>query len=157
MPKTTAGILVYRFLGNQLQVLLAHPGGPYWSKKDEGAWTVPKGEIEDGEDPLAAARREFLEETGHEPAPPFAPLGGIRMKSGKRVLAWACRDDLDPAAIESNLFELEWPPRSGKRVSFPEIDRAGFFTLEEARRKLHPAQAPFLDALVALLEEDDTR
>ena len=151
MPKSTAGILVYRLREGEPEVFLAHPGGPYWRKKDEGAWTLPKGEIEDGEDPLTAGRRELLEETGYEAEGPFLPLGTIRMKSGKQVHAWAAEGDLDPRSLVSNTFEIEWPPRSGKRASFPEIDRADFYSLDAARRKLHPAQLPFLDRLVEAL------
>ena len=153
MPKITAGILLYRFRDGGLEVFLAHPGGPYWRKKDQGAWTLPKGEIENGEDPLEAARREFGEETGHHPPGPFEALGKARLRSGKLILAWACEGDLDPQALVSNEFEVEWPPRSGRRMRFPEIDRGDFFRPEEGRDKLHPAQLPFLDELERILRE----
>lgn len=129
------------------QVLLAHPGGPFWARRDEAAWTLPKGEIGPGEEPLAAARREFLEETGFESTPPFHPLGELRQKSGKRISAWAFEGEADPARLASNLFEMEWPPRSGRLQFFPEVDRVQWFGLEEARRKLIAGQAPFIDAL----------
>jgi len=134
-------------------VLLGHPGGPLWSKKDAGHWTVVKGEIDPEEAPQDVARREFLEETGHELlSGPMVDLGEIRQKSGKVVLAWAVEGDLDPAAAFSNTFEMEWPPRSGLRASFPEIDRVEWFDLEEARRRIKDAQSPFLDRLEAALE-----
>ena len=138
-----------------VQVLLAHPGGPYWARRDLGAWTLPKGELEDWEGPLAGARREFEEETGHAPAGPFFPLGEVRQKSGKRVSAWACTGQLDPAQLRSNSFELEWPPRSGRLQEFPEIDRVEWFDLDAARDKLLPAQLPFLDRLAQLLASQD--
>lgn len=134
------------------EVLLAHPGGPFWSRRDEASWTLPKGEIAPGEDPLAAACREFLEETGFASAPPFLPLGELRQKSGKRITAWAFEGDADPAALVSNLFEMEWPPRSGRMQSFPEIDRVRWYGLDEARRKLIAGQAPFIDALQRTLQ-----
>jgi predicted NUDIX family NTP pyrophosphohydrolase len=148
----SAGLLMFRRRSGVTEVLLAHPGGPFWSRRDEAAWTLPKGEIAPGEDPLAAARREFLEETGFASAPPFLPLGELRQKSGKRISAWAFEGDADPAALVSNLFEMEWPPRSGRMQSFPEVDRVGWFGLEEARRKLIAGQAPFIDSLVQCLE-----
>lgn len=139
---------MYRFTGRGIEVLLAHPGGPYWRNKDEGAWTIPKGEVAPGEDELAAAVREFQEETGLKPVGPFHDLGQIRQKSGKVVRAWAFAGDCDPSAITSNTCELEWPPRSGRRIQCPEVDRAAFFTIEEARRKILPAQSGLLDILV---------
>lgn len=139
------------------QVLLAHPGGPFWVRRDEASWTLPKGEIGPGEDPLAAARREFLEETGFESTPPFHPLGELRQKSGKRISAWAFEGEADPARLASNLFEMEWPPRSGRLQSFPEVDRVQWFGLEEARRKLIAGQAPFIDALELLLATSNAR
>jgi predicted NUDIX family NTP pyrophosphohydrolase len=146
--RKSAGLLMYRLAPDgELQVLLAHPGGPYWSRKDEGAWTIPKGECDDTEEPLAAARREFAEETGFVAEPPFAPLGEIRLKSGKRIAAWACAGECDPAALCSNSFEMEWPPRSGRMQSYPEVDRIGWFGLGEARRRINPAQAALLDRL----------
>jgi predicted NUDIX family NTP pyrophosphohydrolase len=142
---------MYRWRGTSLEVLLAHPGGPYFVRKDEGAWTLPKGQVEPGEEPLAAACREFNEETGFLPRPPFMDLGEVRQKSGKRVRAWAFEGDADTTLLVCNLFEIEWPPRSGQRRSFPEIDRAEWFAPEQARRRIMVAQAPFLDRLAALL------
>ena len=143
----SAGILLYRFREGVLQVLLAHPGGPFWAKKDAGAWTIPKGEIGDSEEPLAAARRELREETGLDVDGEFIALAPVRQKSGKWVHAWALEGDCDPAAIRSNTFSVEWPPRSGKQREFPEIDRAAWFTIPEAREKILAAQAGFLDEL----------
>jgi predicted NUDIX family NTP pyrophosphohydrolase len=155
--RTSAGLLMYRCTGGVPQVLLAHPGGPFWRNKDDGAWTLPKGEYEPTEDPLAAARREFAEETGFDAPGPFLPLGEVKQKSGKRVVAWAFHGDCDPETLCSNSFEVEWPPRSGKRQSFPEIDRAQWFTLDEARVKILPAQRELLDRLEAALKEADPR
>lgn len=146
--KKSAGLLMYRRrVEGGLQVLLAHPGGPYWRRKDEGAWTLPKGEYQPAEEPLTAARREFLEETGFEPMPPFILLGEIVQKSGKHITAWAFAGDCDPGQLRSNTFEMEWPPGSGRRQSFPEIDRVAWFTLDEARLKLNSAQTVLLDRL----------
>jgi predicted NUDIX family NTP pyrophosphohydrolase len=155
--RTSAGLLMYRCTGGALQVLLAHPGGPFWRNKDDGAWTLPKGEYEPPEEPLAAARREFAEETGFDAPGPFLPLGEVKQKSGKRVVAWAFRGECDPQALRSNSFEVEWPPRSGKRQEFPEIDRAQWFTLDEARAKILPAQRELLDRLEAALKEAGPR
>ena len=153
MPKLSAGLLAYRRTGSGLEVLLVHPGGPFWVKKDEGAWSVPKGEYEPGEDALAVARREFEEEIGQ--APPNGnepvPLGELRQSSGKVVSAWAIEGDLDVSEVRSNSFEMEWPPRSGRTQEFPEVDRAGWFGLDEARRKIHRGQLGFLDRLDELL------
>jgi predicted NUDIX family NTP pyrophosphohydrolase len=136
-----------------LSLLLAHPGGPFFAKKDDGAWTIPKGLVDGDEDPLAAARREFVEETGFTCGEgPFVPLGDVRMKGGKIVRAWAFAGTCEPGELRSNTFELEWPPRSGKRRAFPEIDRAAFFTPEEARRKILAAQAPFIERALALFD-----
>jgi len=152
--KTSAGLLMYRVRDRQLEVLLAHPGGPLFAKKDDGHWSIPKGEIEPGEDLLAAAIREFREETGVEPRGDFLDLGAIRQKGGKTVYAWALPGDWDETRpLQSNTFQLEWPPGSGKVRSFPEIDRTGFFTIAEARKKLKEAQHPFLDRLEAALGE----
>lgn len=151
MKKNSAGLLLYRKRGSEFEVLLVHLGGPFWAKKDLGAWFVPKGEIEPGEDVLAAAQREFREETGIDPRAPFLPLGSVTHKSGKQVTAWAFAGDGDPAAIRSNTFRLEWPPRSGKFKDFPEIDRAAFFTVSEARKKMHEAEFPFVERLQNLL------
>jgi predicted NUDIX family NTP pyrophosphohydrolase len=148
MAKRSAGILLYRFRDGELQVLLAHPGGPFWTRKDDGAWTIPKGEIGDGEDPFEAAKREFAEETGLVLEGEFVALTPIKQKAGKTVLAWAIEGDCDAAAIRSNLFSMEWPPKSGRQAEFPEIDRAAWFDIEEARTKLLASQLPFLDQLV---------
>jgi predicted NUDIX family NTP pyrophosphohydrolase len=148
--KKSAGLLMYRrTAAGALEVLLAHPGGPYWQAKDEGAWTLPKGEYEAAEEALEAARREFGEETGFEAAPPFLPIGEIVQKSGKRITAWAFAGDCDPARLVSNEFEIEWPPRSGRRQSYPEIDRVAWFGLDEARRKINAAQGALLARLAA--------
>jgi predicted NUDIX family NTP pyrophosphohydrolase len=148
----SAGLLMYRAGGDgTAQVLLAHPGGPYWRGKDEGAWTIPKGEYEAPEEPLAAARREFAEETGFEVTPPFIALGEVVQKSGKRVMAWAFAGDCDPAQLRCNTFEVEWPPRSGRRQSYPEIDRIEWLDLEEARHKIIPAQRALIDRLETAL------
>jgi predicted NUDIX family NTP pyrophosphohydrolase len=176
MPRRSAGIVLHRRgADGAVEVLLVHPGGPFWARRDAGAWSIPKGEHGDDEEPLAAARREFAEElgvtladaaraddddgrdgrdrgAGDRTEPEAVPLGEVRQKSGKRVSAWAVAGDLDPEAIVSNTFELEWPPRSGRRQQFPEVDRAGWFSLARAREQLLPAQQPFLDALEALLD-----
>ena len=150
--RTSAGILLWRRREGRLEVLLAHQGGPFWATKDLGHWTIPKGEVEPGEELTAVARREFAEETGHEaPDQPLLDLGEITQKSGKLVLGWAVEGDLDPSTAVSNTYELEWPPRSGVVQSFPEIDRVEWFDLGEARRKLKAAQVPFLDRLQAAL------
>jgi predicted NUDIX family NTP pyrophosphohydrolase len=151
MAKLSAGLLMYRFRAGQLEVLLGHPGGPFFTNKDLGAWTIPKGLVDEAEDQLAAARREFEEETGTRPEGRFVPLGEVLQKGGKTVIAWAFEGDLDPAAIRSNTFQREWPPRSGRWQTFPEIDRAAFFSIEEARGKINPAQAEFLSRLERLL------
>jgi predicted NUDIX family NTP pyrophosphohydrolase len=153
MPKISAGLIMYRGRtehGNSVEILLAHPGGPFWKNKDDGAWTIPKGEVTPGEDLLAAAIREFTEETGLTPAPPFVPLGEIKQKSGKIVHAWAFRGDCDPTQIRSNTFELEWPPKSGRKQEFPEIDRAKFYDLAAARQKILVSELPLLDRLAEL-------
>jgi predicted NUDIX family NTP pyrophosphohydrolase len=148
----SAGLLMFRRGAVGAEVLLAHPGGPFWVRRDEAAWTLPKGEIDPGEDALAAGRREFLEETGFASEPPFLPLGELRQKSGKRITAWAFEGDADPALLVSNEFDMEWPPRSGRMQSFPEVDRVQWFGLKEARRKLIAGQAPFIDALEQWLQ-----
>ena len=153
--RTSAGILLWRRRDNRLEVLLAHMGGPYWVNKDLGHWTIPKGEIEQGEEPVAVARREFAEETGSElPDTPLVELGEIRQKSGKLVLAWAVRGDLDATTAVSNSYQMEWPPGSGRVETFPEIDRVEWFKLKQARRKLKAAQVPFLDRLQAVIAAD---
>lgn len=152
MPaKASAGVLLFRRRDTGLEVCLVHPGGPFWARRDVGAWTIPKGEIEPGEEPLAAARREFAEETGSPVDGPFTSLGSVRMRSGKVVYAWAAEGDLDVSRMRSNVFTLEWPPRSGRQQQFPEADRAAWFPMHEARRRILAAQAPFLDALSAWL------
>lgn len=156
MPALSAGLLLYRRRqGGTLEVLLVHPGGPLWARRDAGAWSVPKGEVEtngDG-DLLATAAREFAEELGSDPpSGPWLELGEIRQRSGKRVRAWAVEGDLDPGLITSNTFEMDWPPRSGQRQRFPEVDRAGWFSPEEARDKLVSGQIELVERLVALVE-----
>ena len=151
MTTTSAGLLLYRREKDGLKVLLAHPGGPYWRNHDEGAWTIPKGEGNEGEPAAATARREFGEEIGPAPPGELRALGRIRQKGGKWVEAFALEGDFDVATLRSNLFELEWPPRSGTRKQFPEIDRAAWFSLDEARGKIRDTQAELLDRLVALV------
>lgn len=147
MAKTSAGLLMYRARAGLLEVLLVHPGGPFWSKKDVGAWFVPKGEVCPGEDELAAARREFREETGLEPHGPLVPLDTIRHRSGKTVRAWAFEGDCDPTSVRSNTFTIEWPPKSGAKREFPEIDRAEFFSVEKAKEKIYPSEFELIERL----------
>jgi len=147
VPKNTAGLLVFRRRAGRLNVLLVHPGGPLWAKKDEGAWSIPKGEFTDDEDPLSAARRECKEELGATPAGDFTALNPVRQASGKIVYAWAVESDFDASTFRSNTFQMEWPPRSGRQQEFPEVDRAEWFTTDEARRKMNPGQVPLLDQL----------
>lgn len=149
MKKTSAGILLYRRRGGEVEVFLVHPGGPFWAKKDLGSWSVPKGEVDEGEDPLDAARRELMEETGFAVEGELRPLRPLRQSSGKTILAWAAEGDCDPAELRSGMFSMEWPPRSGKRQEFPEVDRGAWFTVAEARRRIVPGQVPFLDELTA--------
>jgi predicted NUDIX family NTP pyrophosphohydrolase len=151
VAKQSAGVLLYRMRNAAPEVFLVHPGGPFWAKKDHGAWSIPKGEIEPGEDALAAAIREFAEETGTVLAGDFRPLPAVRQAGGKLVLAWAVAGDIEPAAIRSNSFEMEWPPRSGKRQTFPEVDRGEWFTLEDGRRRINKGQVALLDALAAAM------
>jgi predicted NUDIX family NTP pyrophosphohydrolase len=151
MAARSAGTLVYRKRTEAVEVLLVHPGGPFWQKRDLGAWSVPKGEYADNEDAEATARREFTEETGWTIAGEMTPLGDIRQKAGKTVTAFAVECDFDPATLESNSFEMEWPPRSGRVASFPEVDRAGWFSLADARQKIIEGQHPLLDRLEELL------
>ena len=150
MPKQSAGILLYKKVSSTLQVFLVHPGGPIFKNKDAGVWSIPKGEFLNDEDPLVAAKREFLEETGQPVDGNFIKLLPIKLKSGKMVYAWAVEGDIDADVITSNLFEIEWPPRSGKTASFPEVDRAGWFGVEEASEKLNPAQVGLIEELVRL-------
>jgi predicted NUDIX family NTP pyrophosphohydrolase len=151
--RVSSGILLYRRPGGRLQVLLAHPGGPYFARKDEGHWTIPKGEVDPGEDLISVGRREFEEETG-QPVPEGPPreLGSIVQKGGKIVHGWAVEGDLDPEAGASNTFEVEWPPGSGRRQTFPEIDRVAWFDADEARRRIKATQIPFIDRLEAGLD-----
>jgi predicted NUDIX family NTP pyrophosphohydrolase len=151
MAAKSAGTLVYRKRAEAIEVLLVHPGGPFWQKRDLGAWSIPKGEYADNEDAEAAARREFTEETGWMIAGEMTPLGDIRQKAGKTVTAFAAECDFDPATLASNSFEMEWPPRSGRVASFPEVDRAGWFSLADAREKIIEGQRPLLDRLEELL------
>jgi predicted NUDIX family NTP pyrophosphohydrolase len=150
--KQSAGLLVYRGSGAALEVLLVHPGGPFWAKKDEGAWFIPKGEVEPGEELLSTARREFREELGLEPptGEPLA-LGSVKNKGGKTIHAWALAGDLELSGFHSNTFSLEWPPRSGKQRDFPEVDRAQYFGIETATQKMHPAEQPLLQTLLRAL------
>ena len=149
MSKRSAGILMYRRAVPGLELLLVHPGGPFWKNRDAGAWSIPKGEYAPDEDPLAVAVREFEEEIGARLAGEFRPLGEVVQKCGKIVAAWAVEGDLDPATIRSNTFEIEWPPKSGRKAAFPEVDRAGWFSPDEAREKILSSQRPF----IARLEE----
>ncbi len=152
MPKESAGLLMYRTRDLRVEVLLVHPGGPFWKNKDIGAWTIPKGELQPGEEPLVAAQREFEEELGFKAQGTFIALQVIKQKSGKVVHTWAFEGDCDPMAVKSNTFQIEWPPRSGHMQEFPEIDRACFFDLDTAREKLNPAQVVWLDELCGRLK-----
>ena len=149
--KLSAGLLLYRYQRGILQVFLVHPGGPLWAKKDEGAWSIPKGQYQEGDDPLATAKREFHEETGSEVTGSFRALSPLRQPSGKVVSAWAVEGDIEAATVKSNTFSLEWPPRSGKMLECPEVDRGAWFDLPIARTKLQPGQRGFLDQLQQLL------
>jgi predicted NUDIX family NTP pyrophosphohydrolase len=151
MPKRSAGLLLYRRGNDGIEVFLVHPGGPFWAKKDLASWSIPKGEYTEGEDPLAAARREFQEETGFVADGSFAALGELKQPGGKIVSAWAIEGDCEPAQLRSNTFQLEWPPRSGKHIEVPEVDRGGWFSIEQARTKLFTGQLGFLDTLLTRL------
>lgn len=151
MPLHSAGLLLYRLRADKLELFLAHPGGPFWAKKDDGVWSIPKGLYDADEDPLAAARREFHEETGHAIDGDFIPLGELKQKGNKIVHAWAVEGDVDAGQITSNTFAAEWPPKSGQWQQFPEVDRAGWFGVDEARRKILPGQEPFIDRLLTVL------
>lgn len=151
MAKQAAGILLFRRRGTELEVLLAHPGGPLWARKDVGAWTIPKGQFLNDELPLDAAKREFEEEMGSAPHGEFQPLGSIKQPSGKVIHVWAAESDFDVTTVHSNLFELEWPPKSGRMAEFPEVDRAQWYSMPEARLKIIKGQAPFLERLLALV------
>jgi predicted NUDIX family NTP pyrophosphohydrolase len=152
MPRTSAGLAVYRRTERGIEVLLVHPGGPFWRNKDDGAWSFPKGEFTDGEDPLTVARRELAEETGCVADGEFLPLGAVKQAGGKIVHLWAVEGECDAANIRSNTFMAEWPPRSGQRQAFPEVDRAGWFAPDDARRKLLDAQRAFVDRLLEVAQ-----
>jgi predicted NUDIX family NTP pyrophosphohydrolase len=147
----SAGLLLFRRSAGKLELFLAHPGGPFWVAKDIGAWSIPKGVVEPDEDLLTAARREFREETGFSVAGPFVPIGSVQQKSGKEIHAWACEGNVDASKATSNKTTIEWPPKSGRRMEIPEVDRCEWFSAEEARTKLNPAQAAFIDRLEAHL------
>jgi predicted NUDIX family NTP pyrophosphohydrolase len=151
MPKRSAGLLMYRRKNNVPEVFLVHPGGPFWAKKDKGAWSIPKGEHEPDDDPLAAAKREFEEETGFAPQGSFLALGEQKQTGGKIVTAWAVEGDCDPSKLKSNTFLLEWPPRSGRMAEFPEVDRWEWFSMDAAQERILSGQKIFLDQLIALL------
>jgi predicted NUDIX family NTP pyrophosphohydrolase len=148
--RQSAGIVMYRRRASTVEVLLVHPGGPFWAKKDAGAWSIPKGEFAADEAPATAARREFIEEIGCDPGASLVPLGTVAQSRAKIVHAFAAEGDLDPVTIRSNAFEIEWPPRSGRMQAFPEVDRAAWFTLDEARVRIVAGQRPILDALAAM-------
>jgi predicted NUDIX family NTP pyrophosphohydrolase len=153
MPRISAGLLMYRIHDCQLQVLLVHPGGPFFKSKDDGAWSIPKGELETGEDMLEAAKREFKEEVGITPVGPFIALSPVKQKGGKVVHTWAFMGDCDPSACVSNMFTMEWPPKSGKQREYPEVDRADFFDVEMAKRKINSGQAALIDELNAIIQQ----
>jgi predicted NUDIX family NTP pyrophosphohydrolase len=152
MPKLSAGLLMYRLREGGVEVLLVHPGGPIWAKKNEGAWSIPKGEVETGEDPLSTAKREFEEELGFAPEGKFIKLQDVKQKGGKTVQAWAFEGNCEPSSVRSNTFLMEWPPRSGNKQEFPEVDRAEFFEMMCAKQRINPAQAELLSELERLLE-----
>jgi len=152
MPKQSAGLLLYRLREHQTELFLVHPGGPFWAKKDLGAWMIPKGEYTEGEDPLAAARREFTEETGFEAAGNFLSLGTIRQAGGKLVSVWAVEGDCDPAKLVSNTTTIDWPPRSGRKMEIPEVDRGAWFGVDEARARILKSQEPVIDLLIKHLD-----
>jgi predicted NUDIX family NTP pyrophosphohydrolase len=151
MAKVSAGILLFRRRLSGLEVMLAHPGGPFWAKKDVGAWSIPKGLVDEGEALLDAAKREFLEETGMAVVGEFLDLGAHKQPSGKTIAAWACEGDFDPECLKSNTFSLEWPPRSGRMAEFPEVDRAAWYSIDEALVKINKGQTPIVAALEAAM------
>jgi predicted NUDIX family NTP pyrophosphohydrolase len=150
MPKQSAGLVVFRKKKNELQFFLVHPGGPFFARKDEGTWSIPKGEFDDSEDALTAAKREFKEETGIDIEGKFTPLNSVKLKSGKHVHAWAVEGDVDETKVVSNTFEIEWPPKSGKQKTFPEIDKAAWFNLQEAKEKINPSQIALLEQMAVI-------
>ena len=152
MPRFSAGLMMFRQRGGELEVFLVHPGGPFWQTKDLGAWSIPKGECLEGEDALTAAKREFVEETGGKPVGEFIPLGDVKQPGGKVVTAWAVEGDCS-TTIRSNTFSMQWPPKSGQMREFPEVDRANWFPLQEAQVRMHRGQAEFLERLMALLRQ----
>jgi predicted NUDIX family NTP pyrophosphohydrolase len=152
MARKSAGLLLYRLTHSEIEVFLVHPGGPFWARKDDGVWSIPKGEFSEGEDPLEAAKREFQEETGFEVAGKFQPLNPVRQSSGKIIYAWVVEADVNDAAVKSNTFSIEWPPGSGKARKFPEVDRTGWFSIDVARQKIVKGQAALLDQLEHLVE-----
>jgi predicted NUDIX family NTP pyrophosphohydrolase len=154
MPQVSVGMLIYRWRENILQVFLVHPGGPFWTNKDAGAWSIPKGVLEPGEDPVEGAQREFHEETGFRVRGRLIPLGAVKAHAGKTIRAWAAEGDYDPGKVKSNLFSMEWPPRSGRQREFPEVDRAAWFGIEEAHEKIHRGQVPLLGELVGILSKN---
>jgi predicted NUDIX family NTP pyrophosphohydrolase len=156
MRKQSAGLMMYRRNGDSMEVFLVHPGGPYWARKDKGAWTIPKGEYGEEEDALDAAKREFIEETGFAVKGEMRELGYVKQKSGKVVRAWAFEGDCDPAQLKSNTCEIEWPPRSGKQITIPEVDRGKWFTVEESREFIREEQRAFLDVLHGLVTGEDS-
>ena len=149
--KQSAGILLFRITKNIPEFFLVHPGGPFWKNKDSGAWSIPKGEFEDGEDPLKAAQREFEEETGQKINGDFVKLNAVKLKSGKMVYAWAIEKDIDPKILLSNTIQIEWPPKSGKKIEIPEVDKGEWFLLDEAKEKINPAQVSLLNQVIDLL------
>jgi predicted NUDIX family NTP pyrophosphohydrolase len=151
MPKLSAGILLFRKRPAGVEVMLVHPGGPFWARKDDGVWSIPKGLVDEGEDLLAAAKREFLQETGMAVDGEFLDLGTHKQPGGKKIAAWACEGDFDPASLKSNTFSLEWPPRSGRLAEFPEVDRAAWCSIDDALEKINKGQKPIIAALEALV------
>jgi predicted NUDIX family NTP pyrophosphohydrolase len=153
MPKQSAGLLLFRVVAGNLEVLLVHPGGPFWAKKDDGSWSIPKGELSEGEDPFEAAIREFKEELGSSVIGKAIPLKPLRQPSGKIIYAWGVNGDFDTTTLKSNTFSIEWPPKSGQQREFPEVDRAAWFEIEEAKRKIHQGQVPLMEELERMVSE----